>query len=233
LFLAREPHRLAAERIVLAERVADPVLLHEDPHEVRMAFDPDAHHVPGLALVPVGGRPHGDDARDSVAVLAPDLQPYPRRLGRARLELEQVVGDGEARVLGLGLPGEPPGAGLVDVTTVPASPVAGDGALVPAEVVGRGDVGEKVEPELVAEMESRVDEPFRLDDHRRLAVTLRFGSEPRDRLVAHEATSRISYAGGTPARIFSWRRTIPSSRASGRGGHPGTWTSTGTILSTP
>src|SRR6185312_16407783 len=100
-------------------------------------------------------------------------------------------------------------------------------------VVGRGHVGEEVEAEPVAEMESRVDEPFGLHNHRRLAVTLRLGSATRDRLGAHEATSRISYAGGTPARIFSCRRTMPSSRASGRGGHPGTWTSTETILSTP
>src|SRR5439155_24880774 len=34
-------------------------------------------------------------------------------------------------------------------------------------------------------------------------------------------------------RIFSWSFMIPWSRASGRGGQPGTYTSTGTILSTP
>src|SRR5438128_563445 len=33
--------------------------------------------------------------------------------------------------------------------------------------------------------------------------------------------------------IFSWSLMMPCSRASGRGGHPGTYTSTGTIWSTP
>jgi len=47
------------------------------------------------------------------------------------------------------------------------------------------------------------------------------------------ATGRRSYAGGTPARTASCRRMIPSISASGRGGQPGTWMSTGTILSTP
>src|SRR5215510_4653909 len=35
------------------------------------------------------------------------------------------------------------------------------------------------------------------------------------------------------ALILSWRRMIPSISASGRGGHPGTYTSTGTTKSTP
>ena len=36
-FFAREPHRLAAERVVLAERMAVPVVVQEDPLQVRMA----------------------------------------------------------------------------------------------------------------------------------------------------------------------------------------------------
>ena len=44
------------------------------------------------------------------------------------------------------------------------------------------------------------------------------------------ATPRISYAGGTPAMIFSCRRTMPSISASGRGGQPGTCMSTGDDL---
>src|SRR5919197_3903898 len=35
------------------------------------------------------------------------------------------------------------------------------------------------------------------------------------------------------AAIFCWRRTMPCSSASGRGGQPGTYTSTGMIWSTP
>jgi hypothetical protein len=55
--------RLAAERIVLAQRVTLPVLGHEDANEVGMAVEVDPHHVPRFALEPVGGRPDGEDAR--------------------------------------------------------------------------------------------------------------------------------------------------------------------------
>ena len=54
-----------------------------------------------------------------------------------------------------------------------------------------------------------------------------------DALVDYPATPRISYAGGMPALIRSCSRTMPSISASGRGGQPGTYMSTGMILSTP
>src|SRR4249919_4218571 len=71
--LVREPHRLAADRVVLAERVTLPVLVHQDADEIGVALDPDAHHVEGLSLVPVGGRPDRDHARYRLPVVAPDL----------------------------------------------------------------------------------------------------------------------------------------------------------------
>src|SRR5438874_2656051 len=94
-------------------------------------------------------------------------------------------------------------------------------------------VGVPVEAELVPEMTCRLEEARRVDDERRLAVRLEDLDEPGHAVVVQEETPRISYAGGTPATTFSCRRTMPSISASGRGGQPGTCTSTATILSTP
>ncbi len=79
--------------IVLAQRVPFPVLRHEDPDEVRVPLEADAHHVPGLALEPVGGGPDRDQARDRLAVVEPDLHAEP--LGLV-VDAEQVVRDREA-----------------------------------------------------------------------------------------------------------------------------------------
>ena len=46
-------HRDATERVVLALRVARPVVRHQDPGQRRVAVEDDAEEVPGLALVPV------------------------------------------------------------------------------------------------------------------------------------------------------------------------------------
>src|SRR5512133_1717573 len=54
----------AAERVVLALRVAGPVVRHEDPGQRRVAVELDAEHVPGLALLPVVGGVDGDDRGD-------------------------------------------------------------------------------------------------------------------------------------------------------------------------
>ena len=105
--------------------------------------------------------------------------------------------------------------------------------FAPAEVVDGREVGQEVEALLVAEVRAGLDDAGRVDDERRLAVRLLALDEPRDAFEGQLATPRISYAGGTPALIFSWSRTMPSTSASGRGGQPGTWMSTATILSTP
>jgi hypothetical protein len=195
-----------------------------------MAVEADPHQVERLALVPVGGRPDGDDARDGLPVLEPDLDADDRRSGADR---QQVVVDREARRLRLRSPGVALRAQRVDVTARGGRVVAGDPSLAPAEVVDGRDVGEEVEAFLVTEVGTRLDESRGVDDERRLAVSVLALDEARDALEGQLATPRISYAGGTPALIFSWRRTMPSSSASGRGGQPGTWTSTGRILSTP
>jgi hypothetical protein len=195
-----------------------------------MAVEADPHQVERLALVPVGGRPDGDDARDGLPVLEPDLDADDRRSGADR---QQVVVDREARRLRLRSPGEALRAQRVDATARGGRVVAGDPSLAPAEVVDGRDVGEEVEAFLVTEVGTRLDESRGVDDERRLAVSVLALDEARDAFEGQLATPRISYAGGTPALIFSWRRTMPSSSASGRGGQPGTWTSTGRILSTP
>ena len=195
-----------------------------------MAVEADAHHVEGLPLVPVGGRPDRHDARDALAVLEPDLHSDGRR---SRTDRQQVVVDGEPGRLGLRGSRVALCAHRVDVAAGRGAVVAGDLALAPAEVVDRRDVGQEVEAFLVAQVCARLDDPRRIDDERGLAVRVLALDEARDALESQLATPRISYAGGTPALIFSWRRTIPSSSASGLGGHPGTWMSTGTILSTP
>jgi hypothetical protein len=194
-------------------------------------LEADAHHVPRLALEPVGGGPDGKDARDRLAVVEPHLHADACRVVG---DAEKVVRDREPLRLRVGDAREPLRARDVEVTPRSGSDVAGDSLLAPAEVVGRGDVAQEVEAVLVAERGACLDESRGIDDQRCLAACLaRLDDAWHGRVHAHSATPRISYAGGTPPRIFSWSRTIPSMSASGRGGQPGTWMSTGTILSTP
>ena len=195
-----------------------------------MAVEADAHHVEGLSLVPVGGRPDRHDARDALAVLDPDLDADGRR---SRPDRCQVVVDGKPGRLRLRRSRVPLRAQRVDVAPGGRAVVAGDCALAPVEVVDRCDVGQEVEALLVAQVRARLDETRRVDDEGGLAIRVLALDKPRNPFEGQLATPRISYAGGTPALIFSWSRTMPSSSASGLGGHPGTWMSTGTILSTP
>src|SRR5665213_3829356 len=65
---------VSLHRVVLAERVAVPVVGHHDAGEARMAGEAHAEEVEDFALVEVGGRPDGGDAVDvrDVAVDAGD-----------------------------------------------------------------------------------------------------------------------------------------------------------------
>src|SRR5919197_1286830 len=98
LLFAREAHRLAPDRIVLPQRVPLPVVVHDDPAQVRVTLERDSHQVERFALVPVGGRPDRNDGRHRLAVVDPSLDANPGR-GRNR---EQVVIDAEALRLRLG-----------------------------------------------------------------------------------------------------------------------------------
>src|ERR1035437_3000623 len=55
--------RVVVDRIdvVLAQRMTDPDVPEQDAAQVGVPLEADAHHVPGLALVPVGGRPDVGD----------------------------------------------------------------------------------------------------------------------------------------------------------------------------
>src|SRR5207247_9149654 len=89
----------------------------------------------------------------------------------------------------------------VDVAAGGRADVAGRVAA-PAEVVRRGDVGEEAEAERVSEVETGLDEPWRIDDERRRAVRLARLHQARDALEGQHATPRISYAGRTAAFTF-------------------------------
>src|SRR5512144_227437 len=45
---------LVTERVILAQRIALPVVRHQDAAQVRMPFEEDAEHVEDLPLAPVG-----------------------------------------------------------------------------------------------------------------------------------------------------------------------------------
>jgi hypothetical protein len=159
-----------------------PVVLHEDPGVVGMAVEADAHHVPGLSLVPVGGRPDRDDARDGLSVVEPDLHAEP---GSAVTHGEQVVVDGEAlrlrprhaRVPLRARCGAEP-TWQVEVAARGGPEVAGDPTGAPAQVVDRRDVGKDTKAFDVAEMEAGLGQAGRVDDERRLAVLLLGLDEP-------------------------------------------------------
>src|SRR5207247_1664449 len=56
LMLFRELNRLAADGVVAAQRIPDPVVGHEDSRQLGMPAEDDSEQVVRLALVPVGGR---------------------------------------------------------------------------------------------------------------------------------------------------------------------------------
>jgi hypothetical protein len=151
-----------------------------------VALEADAHQVPGLALVPVRGRPDGDDARYRLPLVDPDLD---AQAASAPPQGEQVVRDREALGLRQRKLLQPLGAGRVQVAAAARADVAGDAGRVPAEVVGGGDVGEEGVPLLVPEVLAGLAQARGLDDEGRLSVGLLRLEQPWD---AQEATPRSS-----------------------------------------
>ena len=187
--------------------------------------DADAHQVPRLALVPVGGRPDRD--RRSAPARRRRASTCTRTRGAPCAQREQVVVDREALRLGLGQRLEALRHRPVEVAAAGGADVAGDALVAPVEVVGRRRCREEVEAVLVAQVLARLEEPRRLDDERRLAVRSfalrrRSPGTSLSQLGQLRPPRAISYAGGTPAWTASCRRMIPSISASGRGGQPGT-----------
>jgi hypothetical protein len=86
---------LAIEREILAQRVPDETVIGEDAPQVRVAVENDAEQVEGLALEPVGSRPHIDhrtDQREGVVQQRTHAQTPVLRGG------QQVIDHGEARL---------------------------------------------------------------------------------------------------------------------------------------
>ena len=231
LLLPREADRLAADRVVLAQRWPSQSSVHQDAPEVRVTLDADAHQVEGLALVPVGGRPDGT----TLSTGSPSSShTWTRTRAASGAEREQVVVHREALRLRRGLARE----------ARPSRARSGRGrrpcrcSRRRAARPSRGSRSARRrrgsrKPCSSRRCVARLDEARRVDDERRLAVRVLRLDEAGNAFVAQRRRPRISYAGGTPASTFSCRRMIPSISASGRGGQPGTWMSTGTILSTP
>src|SRR5664280_904405 len=71
--------------VVFAQRMADPVVGEQDTTQVGMTLEADAHHVPGLALVPAGGRPDVGDRGGG-------------RIGARHLDVELEIGVGSERI---------------------------------------------------------------------------------------------------------------------------------------
>src|SRR6266516_961501 len=167
--------------------VALPVVIHQDALEVRMTSDADAHQVPGLALVPVGGRPDGDNARHRLVLVQVDLDAH---AWRTPLEPQQVVGHGKTLRLRLRQALQTPGSGIVQVAPAAPTPVAGYVGSTrfgtwyrgPAQIVHGGHISEKREVQVVAQIEARLDEPGGVDDERRLPMLVDRLDDARDTL---------------------------------------------------
>jgi hypothetical protein len=120
--------------------VADVVLGHEDPAQVRVAVEDDAEHVVGLALVERGAREEVDDRRDGGLV---DAHTHLDVQAVDALAAQQLVVDAQPRLLRVVVAAVEAGqevVGLLGVLHQVADHVA-DGRRLDLE---RGLVAEKV-----------------------------------------------------------------------------------------
>src|SRR5215213_190605 len=100
-FLFADLRRLAGlglhrdlHRVVLAQRIALPVLGHQQAPRVRMPLELDAEQVPHFALEPVGRRPYAAHRRNPRRVgLEPHFHPHPA----AMLDRDECVDQFEPR----------------------------------------------------------------------------------------------------------------------------------------
>ena len=109
------PLAVALHGIVLAQRVAVPVVGHHDAGEARVAGEVDAEEVEDFALVEVGGGPDGGDGVDGEVVAVDAGDEADALFQRVR---EDMIGDLEARLGGVPVDGgdvfEEVVAGLLD-----------------------------------------------------------------------------------------------------------------------
>src|SRR5512133_1260606 len=76
--------------MIAAERMADPVVGHEDAAQARMPGERDAIEVVHLPLVPVRRRIERRDARDRYAVFDLDLESRARVVAKTVEEVDDV-----------------------------------------------------------------------------------------------------------------------------------------------
>src|SRR3990172_4856426 len=91
----RPDERLSlVDRVVLSERMADELVVHQDALQIRMSVEADAEHVPDLPLEPVRTGPHrrqGIDLR--IRFFDRDLDSQPMLEGQGK----QMADDHKAR----------------------------------------------------------------------------------------------------------------------------------------
>src|SRR5437763_5451229 len=196
-----ELHRHPPDGVVLAQRMALPVLRHQDPGQVGMAGEADPEHVEGLAL---GGLDagieieQGRDRRIGLGHLHPDAD------APALLHRDEVHHDLEALGMDLGRKRAPAMAEVVDSAHVDAH--------LETLVLEPGN-------DLQIVVTRRVDDLAGGRRHQRGVPTCTgTGCSTCSSAPAPEARRRRVIS---PVRIFSCRVRIECSNVSGVGGHPG------------
>src|SRR5437867_6482994 len=204
----RERSSVGRERrvdgVILPQRVAFPVVREKDPPEVGMALEDDAEHLVALALHPVGAAIERGQRR---AARLSRRQPGAHRDDQRRLEILDAAEHLEPLVLPVHR-GQP-----VEVAT--AELVGGEaGEFLPA-IARQGDgeptVGYRVHSELLPDTRARVG--------------------GRHAPPGSDGAARVPVFWNSSTWV--WSLSSPYMSESGVGGHPGTYTSTGTTRSTP
>src|SRR5882672_1104056 len=196
-FSSRNGSSVGGERsvdgVVLAERMALPVLGQEDPSKIRMALEDDAEHVEALALHPVGSLIEAGQ-RGAARLARPQARAH--RHHQRRVEVLDTAEDLEPLILPVD-GGEP--------VEVPTAQLVADEAreLLPA-LARQGDaqatVGHCVDPEPFLDTRARVGGRHAPPD-----------SDVAERLPVFWNSS-----------TWAWSLSSPYMRESGVGGHPGT-----------
>src|SRR5271168_3695010 len=88
--LAHPGRVLLQNVVILAQRIAFPLVRQQDALQIRMPFENNSKHVEALALEPVRRRPHFADARHRLVLARVSLQTHPLVL-RERVQNQDHV----------------------------------------------------------------------------------------------------------------------------------------------
>src|SRR2546430_4511023 len=191
--------------VVLAERMALPVLGEQDPPELRMAREADAEHVVARALHPVGA---GVEPRQRGAACLARAEARAQRHDEPGVEVLDAADDLEPRLL--------PSAGRRPIKLVRAELAQREGREFRPALARHGEGHGRA-------LDRRLDAKRLPDSRARVGGRhAHWGSEAVERLPVfwNSATCSCSLSS-------------PYISESGVGGHPGTETSTGTTRSAP